>query len=476
MIKQLRDIVGADYVSDDQETLALFAKDYSLTPPKTPAAVVKPGCTEDVQALVKWANTANTPLVASSSGVHFWGATLPEQGGVVVDFSRMDKVLEIDTKNRRVKIQPGVTWQQLNEALKEHDQMALNPLFPHPKVSALTSSLEREPMLIPKYEYGDPVLTSEIVLGNGDLFRTGMAAAKETEGVYPEGPGIDFYRFFIGAQGTMGLTCWQNLKTEYRPTEQKVYFVAFDELEQAADPIYRLQRRHVGNECFVLSRFMLAQLLCDEFPKDFSTLMESLPAYTLVLVIAGAPRRPLERIAYEEEALMEVADQLTFRPVKTVGGVAGLGATILDKLRNLPDDPEDYWKIRFKGSSQDVSFITTMDRAQFYTDTAMGYAASYGLNINEVGVYMQPLERGRACHLSFSFPCDLDDERDVARVRDLYVSLSDKLIDDGALFTRPYGPWADMVYRRASTYSWTLKELKKIFDPNGILNPGKLCF
>lgn len=475
MIKELRDIVGAKNVLDDQETLELYSKDQSLISPKKPAAIVKPKSVEEIQELVAFANKTLTPLVPASSGIHFNGAALPQQGGVIVDLSRMNKILEIDALNRKVKIEPGVTWQQLQEALKEHDQIPLNPLFPHPKTSALTSSLEREPMLIPKYEYGDPVLTMQVSLGNGQLFRTGTASDDHTQGAYPEGPGIDFWRFFLGAQGTMGIVSWLNLKTEYRPKHQKAYFAAFNELEDAAEPIYKLQRRHVGNECFVLSKFMLASLLCEKYPKDFDKLMDELPPYTLVLVIAGAPRRPLERIEYEEEALMEVAADLKFEAAKTVGGIAGLGATMLDMLRNLPSK-EPYWKTLYKNSTQDIFFITTMDRAQNYVDIAQAFAVSAGLNLNEIGVYMQPLERGRACHLSFSLPCDLTSEKDRERIGNLHAGLSQALLNEGAYFTRPYGPWADMVYRNAASYTATLKELKKIFDPNNILNPGKLCF
>jgi hypothetical protein len=473
MITELKAIVGAGNALDGQEVLELYSKDQSLSPPKKPCAVVKPNSTEQVQELVKYANKTLMPLIPSSSGIHFWGASLPEHGGVIVDLSGMNKILEIDSLNRKVKIEPGVTWQQLQSALKEHDQMPLNPLFPHPQMSALTSSLEREPMVIPKYEYGDPVLTMQVVLPNGDIFKTGTASDEHTDGAYPEGPGIDFYRFFLGAQGTMGIVTWLNVKTEYRPTNQKAYFAAFTELEDAADPIYKLQRRHVGNECFVLNRFMMASLLCGD-GGDFEKLMEDLPPYTLVLVIAGAPRRPLERIAYEEEALMEIASDLNFQPCKTVGGVAGLGTTMIDKLRNLPSNG-DYWKTRIKNSTQDIVFITTMDRASHYVDTALSYATCYGLNINDIGIYMQPLERGRACHLSISLPCDLTQEKETEQIRALHTELSEQLLQDGAFFTRPYGPWADMVYRKATTYTATLKDLKKIFDPNNIMNPGKLC-
>jgi hypothetical protein len=474
MIKELKNIVGTENVLDSPDVLDQYSKDQSLANPKMPSVVVKPKNVEEVQGLVQFANKTLTPLIPVSSGVHFCGATLPEQGGVVVDMSGMNKILEIDTENRRVKIEPGVTWHQLQEALKEHDQMPLNPLFPHPQTSALTGSLEGDPMLIPKYEYGDPVLSSQIVLGNGDLFKTGMASAQNTQGVYPEGPGTNFFTFFMAAQGTMGIVTWQNLKTEYRPKEQKAFFVAFNDLEEAAKPIYKLQRRHVGNECFVLNNFMLASLLCDNNPEEYNKLLSELPPYTLVLVIAGAPRRPLERIAYEEKALMEIAADLRFEPKRTVGGVSGLGTTMIDMLRNLPAE-EPFWKEQVKSSSQDIFFITTMNKAQSYVDTAVGYAAGVGLTPDDIGVYMQPLERGRACHLSFSLPCDLSDEKDRAGIRELHFVLSEQLLNDGAFFSRPYGTWADMVYRRTTTYTAKLKELKKIFDPNNILNPGKLC-
>ena len=77
--------------------------------------MVKPKNTEEMQELVKFANRTLTPLVPSSSGIHFYGATLPEQGGVIVDLSGMNKILEIDTQNRKVKIEPGVTWPQLRK-------------------------------------------------------------------------------------------------------------------------------------------------------------------------------------------------------------------------------------------------------------------------------------------------------------------------------------------------------------------------
>lgn len=476
MIKKgLEAIVGKRYVLDDEASLDAYSKDLSLSQPRRPSLVVKPKDVEEVQKVVKLANKRLMPVIPVSSGAHFHGETIPEQGGIVIDLRRMDKVIQVDTRNRKVKIEPGVTWGKLQEVLKEHDQMALNPLFPHPQMSALTSSLERNPMLIPKYEYAEPVLTMEVVLPQGDLFRTGTAAAANTEEAYPEGPGIDFFRLFQGAQGTLGVVTWLNVKTEYRPKHQKVFFVPFKRIEDAVEPIYRMQRQHIGNECFLLNSFNLALLLADEWPKDFEELNEKLPPYTLTVVIAGAPRRPLERIAYEEEAMQEIASQLLFQPSSTVAGVAGLQDIMLEKLRT-PQEDESYWKTRHKGSSQDIFFITTMDRAKEFHQKVMEICNEFNYPTKELGIYLQPLERGRACHLEFSFPCDVSSEKEREKVRELYLSLSEELITMGAFFSRPYGYWADMVYRRATTYTTTLKEVKKVFDPNNVLNPGKLCY
>jgi len=476
MIKEeLTKIVSRENCFDDEVTLKTYSTDLSLQPSRRPMLVVKPKDRDEVQKIVKLANEHLIPLIPTSSKVHFHGETIPEQGGIVIDLSRLDKIVEIDSRNRKVKIEPGVTWGKLEEALKEHEQMPLKPLFPHPLRSALTSSLEREPMLIPKYEYSEPVLTMEVVLPTGDLFKTGTASAAKTEEAYPEGPGIDFFRFFQGAQGTMGIVTWLNIKTEYRPRHQRPYFIPFDTIEEVVGPIYRLQRRHIGNECFVLNRSLLATLLAEDFKKEYEKLKNALPPYTIILVLAGAPRRPLERIAYEEEALNEIAGELLFEPQKTVAGVAGLGEKMIELLRS--SQPEDnYWKTRYKGSTQDIFFLTTLDRVSGYQREVLLKAAEHGYPAEEIGIYIQPLERGRACHLEFSFPCDRTSPREEEKVRQLFLELSSGLMSKGAFFSRPYGPWADLVYRKTTVYTETLKEVKKIFDPRNILNPGKLCF
>jgi len=413
------------------------------------------------------------PVTPRSSGISLYGAGIPGEGGVIVDLTRMNNILEIDPRNKKVKVEPGVTWAQVQDELEKQGMMVCNPLLPHPKKSVLTSAMEREPILIGKTEYSEVLLTAELVLPNGDMFWTGTALGKGMKGQsFPDGliPGT---RLWLGAQGTLGIMTWANLKAEFLPTRDKVFFIPFDRIEEVAEPIYRIQRRMLGNECFILNSFNLAAILAESWPGEFETRRDSLPPWTVILCLSALERLPEEKIEYEEEALMEVARELHFQPQPTVASIPGLGGTILKMLRK--PWPEDvYWKFLYKGACHDIFFHTTLDRVPEFVQAMADVAAKYGYPTGDIGTYLQPLERARACFCQFGFHCHPDEAKEVDLVRGLFMEASQRVIAMGGLFTTPYGPWADMIYSRTSTYSRVLKVVKNAYDPNNIMNPGKL--
>ena len=140
----LTKIVGKEHVSDKKEDCEKYSYDLSLLPPGMPDAIVWPGKTEEVGKIVAWCNENNVPVVPVSSKVHFYGCAIPKQGGVVIDFSRMNKILEIDTDNRLVRFEAGVTWKQLTKELAKKGMRMIMPLLPHGDRSVLTDALERE--------------------------------------------------------------------------------------------------------------------------------------------------------------------------------------------------------------------------------------------------------------------------------------------------------------------------------------------
>ena len=472
--QELEGIVGLEYVRNDIETLEKYSKDYSIFSKSRPRCVAFPQNAEEVQGVVKYANEHMIPVTPRSSGIGFYGAALPDEGGIVIDLSRMNKILKIDPRNKVVKIEPGVRWVQLQEELDKEGVMVCNPLLPHPLKSVLTSSMEREPILIPKSEYYESFLSAEIVLPNGEMYWTGTAMGKGFEsGNFPDClfPGA---RLFVGAQGTLGIVTWANIKAEWLPTEEKVLFMPFERVENLAEAIYRIERRMIGRECFALNSFNLASILAENWPQDFKELRERLPPWTLIISLAGLHRLPLKKIAYEEKAIMEVASQLNFSVLPTVSGIQGLGKKISQILRK-PSSKNEYWKFLYKGACHDIFFHTTLDRVAEFSREIKEVSLRHRYSTDQIGTYLQPIEYGRACYCQYSFHSNPDDTRDVEKVRSLYLEASERAIDIGGVFTSPYGPWADMVYRRTYPFTGVMKAVKRAIDPNNIMNPGKLC-
>jgi len=93
-----------------------------------------------------------------------------------------------------------------------------------------------------------------------------------------------------------------------------------------------------------------------------------------------------------------------------------------------------------------------------------------------MGIYLQPTNQGHNCHCEFNLTYDPADSREVEKVKWLVTEGAKSLMDMGGFFSRPYGPWADLAYNRDAVTKESLLKLKGIFDPNNIMNPGKLCF
>jgi FAD/FMN-containing dehydrogenase len=447
---------------------------------RVPDFVAFPGNVAEIQEILSIANKYSTPVIPSSSGVHFRGGTFPSEGGIVVDLTRMDKILEVDAKNRKARIEPGVRWGKLQPELARHGLMALNPLFPSPLQSVVTSHLEREPILISKYEYSDPLYTAEIILADGRILRAGSAAAPGApEGiadlVNPFGPGMDFLRLFQGAQGTLGIVTWATIKLEYLPSRQQFYFIPLNRPEELAEPLYAIQRRMIGNECLILNKKNLATILSECWPEDYRELMNTLPPYLLVVALTGI-RRAEERIAYEAEALQEICSGLGLELLLNLPAAGRREHFLVENIRKAWRDGDTYWKFKNKGRCLDIEFHATADKLLSLHCLILNACRKHGYPAENLGVYIQPLERCRVCFFGYGLEYDPKNKSEVGIVDRVSREAAEALLNSGAFISTPSGPFSEMVFSRAAGYSEALKTLKRTLDPNRILNPGKLCF
>jgi FAD/FMN-containing dehydrogenase len=478
-------VVNPIDIVDDVKILEHYCTDHSFTAGCRPLFLVYPENKEEVQGIVRLAGEGRIPLVPVSSGPpRFHGDTIPNQGGIIVDFCRMKRIRKIDPVNRCVMVEPGVTYGELIPEVKKQGLKLNIPLLPRATKSVVTSRLEREPVLIPKYQYDntDPILTLEVVYGTGQDFRTGSASGPgdlttlKADKVNPWGPGgVDYARFVSGAQGTMGLVTWAITKAEVLPSLQRLYFIPVEDPAMLTLAMNQLLRKRVVDECLVLNNVNLATMLAESWPADYEELKANLPSWTLITCVAGYRLRPEERIGIMERYLKEICAGLGLKLGIELPGAEGKEKEVL-KLLSGAWDKEPYWKLRHKGSCRDIFFLTTLSRAHEFIGLLKNIVSRYRYPGNDIGCYVQPVVQGRGCHCEFHLPCDYSNAKEIAEVQKLYGDASETLQKKGAFFSRPYGCWANMVYSQYTEGVAASRKLKGIFDPNNILNPGKLCF
>lgn len=482
---RLAEIVGPDDVVEAPGLGKFYSLAPHLIPPLPPTFLVRPRNVDEVQQIVRWANETLTPLVPLSSGEpHLRGDTLPTvPESVLVDLREMKRILKIDRRNRLALIEPGVTFGQLLPELQKEGLRIIMPLLPRSNKSVIASLLEREAVMSPRYQWNllEPLRSLEIVWGNGDKFYSGsgfLRGEKEEDwqqGLVPvQGPGpgqLDFYKLVSAAQGSMGIVTWASVKCEVYPQARKLFLVPAGRLEEVIDFTYRLLRFRFGDELFIVNNTCLACLLAQD-AGEVVPLRDTLPPWIVVVGITGGEILSQERVQAQEEDIGEIAQQFGLTMVPAVPGCRG--GELLALI--LHPSPEPYWKLRYKGGAQELFFLTTLDRTPGYVATMYAAANDHQYPVPDIAIYLQPVHQGVGCHCEFILPFSRDSQAEVARTAALFREASRRLFEQKAFFSRPYGIWADMVYNADARTTIVTQKVKGIFDPNHVLNPGKLCF
>ncbi|MGY5876733.1 MAG: FAD-binding oxidoreductase [Candidatus Thorarchaeota archaeon] len=485
-LDDLAKIVGQENVSDKQEILIEYSGNSGPQPTIEPLLVIWPQSADEVSKIVEWANRESIPLVPVSSGVpHLRGDSTPKVDGIViVDLSRMDQIIRLDPKNKVVMVEPGVTYSKLIPKLTEQGLRPLMPFLPKATKSVLAVALDREPITIPRFHWdsSDPLLCTETVYGTGDLFRTGSAAGPGSieeqwstgqAQKNPQGPSqFDPFRLLQGSQGTMGIVTWASVKCEVLPEIHNVFLAGSDDIDSLINFSYAILRRRLLDEHMILNAASLAAAI-EHDPKKITSLRDSLPEWILIVGISG--HGPLAQDAYDYRYgdAMDIAMETG---VSLTDNVNGVSSSVVSKLLNCSSE-EPYWKLRPKGGVREVLFTTTLDRVPSLHSVLLDESEILDCTNNEVGIYIQPTVQGVNTHCTFDIYYDSNDVSDVKLVDTLVIEGSKNLLSQGAFFSRPFGPITDNVFEQASPeIVRAMKRVKKIFDPNNVLNPGTLCF
>jgi glycolate oxidase len=231
-MRDLFSFLPEERVLVDREDLLLYSYDATPAERRYPLAVVRPVSTEEVVEIVRAASRHGLSLVARGAGTSLSGAPLPCEGCVVVDFTLMDRILEVDEANAFVAAQPGVVYEELNRALAEHG-LFFPPDPGSGSVCTLGGMVAMNSSGIRAVKYGttrDYVASLEVVLASGEVLRLGGRYRKSASG-------YDLKSLFVGSEGTLGLFTEIGLRLVPKPSRRAAMIASFDDFNAAAGAI-----------------------------------------------------------------------------------------------------------------------------------------------------------------------------------------------------------------------------------------------
>lgn len=243
LIKELNKTLPKHNVLSEIEERYVYSADASNNPydKKTLAdAVVFAENIEQVQQVVKIANKHMIPIICRGAGTNTVGACVPVSGGIILNFSKMNKILEINPENMTARVQPGVIVEELQK--KVEDIGLFYPPDPsNLKVSTIGGSIAQNSAGARCFKYGatkDYVIDMLVVTADGKLIRTGSNTIKNAAG-------YNLGSLFIGSEGTLGIVVEATLKLIPKPQTTQVIMTYFDTIEDSISAVNKIIERQM---------------------------------------------------------------------------------------------------------------------------------------------------------------------------------------------------------------------------------------
>lgn len=237
LIEELKKIVGSGFIDADEEALKNYGHDETENLLFLPDVVVKPSTAEEISAIFKICNERNIAVTPRGAGTGLSGGALPQLGGVLVSLERMNSIINIDERNLQVTAEPGVVTETLQNAVKERG--LFYPPDPSSRGSCFIGGNIAENSGGPKaVKYGvvkDYVLNLQVVLPTGEIIWTGANVLKNSTG-------YNLTQLMVGSEGTLGIVTKIVLKLLPYPKHELLMLVPFNSLEKAGEAVSAIFR------------------------------------------------------------------------------------------------------------------------------------------------------------------------------------------------------------------------------------------
>jgi len=455
-VAELKQLLGPENVHTDLEIREEHGHDYTEDFQFTPDVVVTPGNTEEVSLLMKWCNAHHIPIVPRGAGTGLSGGALPIEKGVCLSMKRFNKIIEIDTRNLQATVEPGVINQVFQEAVQEKN--LFYPPDPASKGSCSLGGNWAENAGGPKaVKYGvtnEYLLNMEVVLPDGSIIWTGANVLKNATG-------YNLTQLIAGSEGTLGVITKGVVKLRPLPKETKLILVPFNSAEDACAAVSAVFRAGVIPSAMEFMERDAIQFTLDVVDDAPNLLKEGEEAHLLIEVDGNDP----DVLFRELEQIVSVVEEFGSGEIRFAESNA---------------EKERLWHIRRKvGEAVKAHSVykeedTVVPRAELpkllkgikdigkhygFKSVCYGHAGDGNLHVNILRGHLSdkqwlqeiPLAISEIFMLCFSLGGTISGEHGIGLVQKEYMDI---VFDEANLALQ--------------------RNIKDLFDPNGILNPGKI--
>ena len=456
LLQQLTAIVGEQRVKTDPDSLQNWGRDWTKHFEPNPSVIVFPASTEDVQAIVKLANQHQMAVTPSGGRTGLSAGAVAANGEIVVSLDRMNKVVEYYPADRMVKIQAGMVTEQLQQYAEQ--QGLYYPVdFASAGSSQMGGNIGTNAGGIKVIHYGmtrEWILGLTVVTGKGDILHL-------NKGMIKNATGYALQHLFIGAEGTLGLVTEAEIKLTRQPQDLKVLVLGVPDFD-AVMPILHAFQQRIDLTAFEFFGEVAMQkvLAAGHVARPFDTPC----AFYVLLEFEG-----------RFEAIVDDAMNIFEHCVEQGWVVDGVMSQTQAQATNL-------WRLRedisetiapFTPYKNDISVLITHVPA-FIRDIDAIVSSSYPDfeicwfgHIGDGNLHLNILKPANLSKDEFFNQCKLVNTKVFETVQKYNGSIS---AEHGVGMTKK----DYLHYTRDPVEIGYLRELKKVFDPNGIMNPGKI--
>lgn len=444
------DAIGEDYARDEMPLYGM----------RTPDAVCLPASTDEVAAIMKLCNDNCIPVTVRGAGTGLVGGCVAREGGIVLCTMRMDKILEYDERNFTVRVQPGVRLCDLAEDATS--QGFMYPPDPGEKTASVGGNVSTNAGGMRAVKYGttrDYVLAMTVVLPSGEVLELGPAVTKTSSG-------YSLLHLMIGSEGTLGVICELTLKLIPDPQADTSFILPFADIETAISSVPSIKLAGLNPQSIEFMERDIVDSSADFTGKHvFPTVVQGQEAGAYILVTLDGNDE--DEIFQRAEILAGVADEAGAYDVlvvdtpsekEAVWAARSAFLTVIESEADLCDEMDVV--VPVDSIAEFLGFVHDLGEENGVRIRSFGHAGDGNLHIYCVGN-------------------DVDRDDFISRTEKIMDAAYAKCAELGGQVSGEHGiGYAKKRYLRESAGDLAIglmDGIKRVFDPKGILNPGKVC-